>query len=142
MRLLIFLAVIVIVPLFTAAQSAPAKKKVEKKPDQSDNLVFVRVENDAHPDQKQWNAYIHSKLALPPNLADTIPKGTYPVKIKFIVDKHGYIGQISAAEDPGYGIGNYAVQVIRNFPGTWTPASQCGRNVNSYRTQMLSFVVE
>jgi hypothetical protein len=63
------------------------------------------------------------------------------VNVQFIIDKHGNIGQIKAKNDPGFGLAKRAENIVSSYKGTWQPATQCGRNVNAYRTLPITFIV-
>jgi hypothetical protein len=70
-----------------------------------------------------------------------IPPGTYTVRVQFIVDIHGNIGQVKAKNDPGYGFAKKAERIVLNYNGKWQPANQCGRNVNAFKEQPISFAI-
>ncbi len=67
--------------------------------------------------------------------------GKYIVIVKFVVSKNGSISEIGCENDPGYGMCQEAVRVIKASQ-KWTPAIQNGRNVNAYRRQPITFFVE
>ena len=103
--------------------------------------VFEKVELEANTDEKAWMEHIRKKTQLPDSILRDIPAGTYKVNVQFVIDKHGNIGQIKAKNDPGYGLAVRAGSIISTYTGKWRPATQCGRNVNAYRTQPITFVV-
>ena len=78
---------------------------------------------------------------LPDSILKDIPPGTYTVKVQFIVDKHGYIGQVKAKNNPGYGLAKRAERIILTYNGKWQPAIQCGRSVNAYKEQPITFTI-
>ena len=116
---------------------------VKQKPDiVEEDKIFQKVVPDAGPiDPAAWIKYLHKNSQLPDSIVRQIPKGTYKVEVKFIVDKHGYIGQVEAINDPGFGLAERVVRMIRNYNIAWRPASQCGRNVNAYRKEMIVFTI-
>jgi len=61
--------------------------------------------------------------------------------IGFIVSKDGSISDVVAETKFGYGMEAEAVKIIKKGP-KWTPALQNGRNVNAYRRQPITFIVE
>ena len=69
------------------------------------------------------------------------PPGTYQVIVKFIVSKDGSISEVNAESKHGFGMEEEAVKIIKRGP-KWTPALQNGRNVNAYRRQPITFIVE
>ena len=103
--------------------------------------VFEKVEVNAHTNQNAWNEHISKKTQLADSILKNIPAGTYKVNVQFIIDKHGNIGQVKAKNDPGYGLAKKAVGVISSYKGTWQPANQCGRNVNTYKEQPVIFII-
>uniref|UniRef100_UPI003526AB95 energy transducer TonB n=1 Tax=Salmonella enterica TaxID=28901 RepID=UPI003526AB95 len=68
-------------------------------------------------------------------------EGTYTVIVKFVVSKDGSLSQIECESDPGFGICQEATRVIKRTK-SWTPAIQNGRNVNAYRRQPITFLVQ
>lgn len=106
-----------------------------------ENKAFEKVEIEATTDIKKWRDHIRKSTVLPDSISKDIPPGTYKVTVQFIVDKHGYIGQLKSMNDPGYGLAKRAIKIIANYPGEWKPASQCGRNVTAYKKQDIYFIV-
>lgn len=111
-----------------------------KKEDDIDK-VFTKIEIDATTDKKAWAAYIKKAAVLPDSIAATIPAGTYKITIQFIVDKYGNLGEVKAKDNPGYGLAKRAESIISHYEGVWSPASQCGREVKSYKQQVVEFIV-
>ena len=102
---------------------------------------FVKIENEAHTDNDQLGRYIKVSTDLPDSVVARIPAGTYHAELQFVIDIHGYMGQFKLTKDPGYGLGERAIQIMKKYPGKWYPASQCGRNVKAYRKETIVFVV-
>ena len=108
---------------------------------QREAKVFEKVELEANTNERTWMEHIKKKTQLPDSILKEIPPGIYKVNVQFVIDKHGNIGQIKAKNDPGFGLAVRAESIISTYNGTWKPATQCGRNVNAYKTQPISFVV-
>jgi len=108
---------------------------------QEEEKIFQKVELEAHTDVKKWNEHITKNSMIPDSVSKNIPAGTYKVLVQFIVDKHGNIGQVKAKDNPGYGLGEKAENVLKSYKGEWKPASQCGRLVNTYKVQPVVFVI-
>ena len=104
--------------------------------------VFEKVEIMAGTNLKEWETHIRKNSNLPDSVKKEIPEGDYIAIIKFVVDIHGNIGEISIKKDPGHGLGKKAANIIRNYKGQWTPANQCGRFVKSYKEQPIIFKIE
>jgi protein TonB len=56
------------------------------------------------------------------------------------VAEDGTISDVVADTNHGYGMEEESIRVIIKS-GKWTPATQNGRNVNSYKRQSITFVV-
>ena len=103
--------------------------------------VFTKVEIESGTDRKHWNEHIRKATQLPDSIKAEIPAGVYKVNVQFVIDVHGNIGQVKAKNDPGFGLAKKAVNAVSSYGGTWKPASQCGRNVKSYKEEVISFSV-
>ena len=123
---------------FTTA-SAQQKSKVTK---QEVENIFTKVENEAHTDQNAWHRYLNKNLKLTDTANSGVPPGCYTIIVSFVVDIYGTITDVIAVNDPGYGLGGMVVMVIRNYKGKWTPASQCGRLVKSYKKQPVIVTIQ
>ena len=109
---------------------------------QKEVRVFEKIELEAGTNEKAWAEHIMKKTQLPDSTLKDIPAGTYKVNVQFVIDKHGNIGQIKAKNDPGFDLAKRAENVISTYNGTWRPATQCGRSVNSYRVQPVIFIIQ
>ena len=103
--------------------------------------IFTKVTIEASTNHKAWADHVRKCTQLPDSILKDIPPGTYTVRVQFIVDKHGYIGQVKAKNDPGYGLAKRAERIILTYKGEWQPANQCGRNVNAYKEQPVTFII-
>ena len=64
------------------------------------------------------------------------------VMVQFIVDKDGNVSDIEAISGPDQGgLREEAVRMIK-LSGKWTPGMQNGRQVRSYKRQMIRFKME
>ena len=68
------------------------------------------------------------------------PQGIYTVMVQFTVDKYGYITDIKALTNHGYGMEKEVIKLLKKSP-KWSPAFQDGRNVKAYRRQPVTFTV-
>lgn len=88
-----------------------------------------------------WRKFLQTNLrADKPFLEMGAPAGRYQVKVRFIVDKAGKLSDITPLTHYGYGFEAEVIRVI-NLSGTWTPAEQKGRTVNSYHIQPVTFMM-
>jgi len=60
------------------------------------------------------------------------------VYVQFIIETDGSLTDVKAVRDPGNGLGNEAVRVIKNSP-KWIPASYKGKPVRMQYTVPVSF---
>ena len=67
--------------------------------------------------------------------------GKYTVIVKFIVNVDGSIRDVKCENDPGFGICDEAIRVIKKA-SKWEPAIQNGKKVNAYHKQPITFVIE
>ena len=87
-----------------------------------------------------WRRYLERNLNRDIPVQNGAPFGTYTVLVSFVVDRNGFISDVKAENDPGYGTKEEAVRVIKNGPN-WEPAVQNGRTVNYKHVQNIVFVV-
>jgi hypothetical protein len=105
-------------------------------------LLFQCIETEASTNFKEWMNYLQTNFFPDPLALDTIPAGTYKATVAFTIDTSGRITDAEIKNDPGYGLGEKLKNIILHYPGTWQPAGQNLRKVNSYRMQSVTFVVE
>ncbi len=114
-----------------------APKAVEEDYDK----VFTKVENPAEfpggPDA--WRRYLERNLQYPEAAQESGTQGV--VRVQFIVDKEGNISEVQALNDPGDGLAEEAVRIIKKGP-KWTPAEQNGRKVIYRHIQAITFRLE
>jgi len=130
-----------------AIVQAPVEDKgtqiVEAPKADDEDKVFTKVENEASfpGGQPAWVRYLTKNLNANAPVDNGASPGTYQVIVKFIVSKDGSISDVQAETKHGFGMEDEAVKIIKRGP-KWTPALQNGRNVNAYRRQPITFVVE
>lgn len=131
----------------TQIVQAPVEDKgtqvVEVKKDDDENKVFTKVEVEAEfpGGQAAWANYLQKNLNASIPVDNGAGGGKYTVIVKFIVSRDGSLSDVQCENDPGFGMCQEAVRVIKKTKN-WTPAIQNGRNVNAYRRQPITFVVE
>ncbi|WP_018627658.1 energy transducer TonB family protein [Niabella aurantiaca] len=89
------------------------------------------------------------KLFLQKNVQGDVPRkkgapaGRYPVKVRFLINTDGTVGNVSIISDPGYGAAEELVRVIKLSSGKWKPAIiEGGKVIKSIRTQPMTFEVK
>lgn len=121
----------------TGVVEAPPKKE------EDEDKIFTKVENEAEfpGGDAAWRRYLEKNLDPNAPVENGAPEGTYKVTVQFIVSKDGSISDVKALTSHGYGMEEEAIKIIKKGP-KWTPALQNGRNVNAYRSQPITFVVQ
>jgi len=98
-------------------------------------------EKEASIDVKLWRRYMEK--ALLPLVEQKVRegiKGNFTVMVRFLVTEDGKIDSVKALTNYGQGIEEGVVRIIKNGP-TWTPGRVHGRNVKSYHTQPVTFMI-
>jgi periplasmic protein TonB len=132
-----------------AVVAAPVEEKgtqvVEAPPkkEEDEDKIFTKVENEAEfpGGDGAWRRYLEKNLNANTPVDNGAPEGTYQVIVQFIVSKDGSISDVKALTDHGYGMEAEAIKIIKKGPA-WKAALQNGRNVNAYRKQPITFVVQ
>lgn len=115
---------------------------VTPKVDNEDyDKVFTKVENPAEfpGGQDAWRRYLERSLQYPEAAQEAGIQGV--VRVQFIVDKEGNISEVQALNDPGEGLAEEAVRIIKKGP-KWKPAEQNGRKVIYRHIQSVTFRLE
>ncbi len=114
-----------------------APKVVEEDYDK----VFTKVENPAEfpGGQSEWTRYLQKNLRYPDEAIDNGTQGV--VRVQFIVDREGNISEVQSLNDPGDGLAEEAVRIIKKGP-KWKPAEQNGRKVIYRHIQAITFRLE
>jgi protein TonB len=113
------------------------------KVDDDEGKIFTKVEVEAGfpGGDRAWRNYLEKNLNTEVPGENGAPEGNLTVIVKFVVSKDGSLSDITCETDPGYGICQEAIRVIKRTKN-WTPAIQNGRNVNAYRRQPITFSVQ
>lgn len=119
------------------------KKEVIEVPKEDPNQIFEKVEIEARVDAKQWRRHLETNLQryIEDAASSGMDPGTYTVQVKFVVEKDGSITDVTALNDPGFGLGKAAVDVLKKGP-RWSPGIQNGKQVRSFHTQPITFVIQ
>lgn len=107
----------------------------------SNENVFVKVEIHSGPDPIKLETYLNRSRLLTGSEWEGIPVGRHVVPIELVVDIHGKPGRFKAVRPSDPRLYNRAVRLLKEYPGEWQPASQCGRLVNSYWKYNIVFEV-
>jgi periplasmic protein TonB len=114
-----------------------APKVVEEDYDK----VFTKVENPAEfpGGQDAWRRYLERNLQYPDAAQENGTQGV--VRVQFVVDREGNISEVQSLNDPGDGLAEEAVRIIKKGP-KWKAAEQNGRKVIYRHIQAITFRLE
>lgn len=65
------------------------------------------------------------------DLPETSEKMTLKVFVSFIVEKDGTMSDIKVLKDPGYGMGEEAIRVLKSIKTKWKPGKKGGKEVRT-----------
>ena len=102
------------------------------------DITFTKVENPATfpGGMDGWRRHLERHLRYPEAAIDNETQGV--VKVQMVVDKFGKITEVVALNDPGNGLADEAVRVIKEGPN-WKPAEQNGKPVAYRFVQAITF---
>ncbi|TAD88925.1 MAG: energy transducer TonB [Bacteroidetes bacterium] len=108
---------------------------------QDSNKIFTKVDVPAEfpGGIEGWKSHLESNLKYPKKAQRKDIQGL--VKVSFLVDRTGAISEVMAMNDPGGGLAEEAVRVIKEGP-KWKPATQNGKKVIYRHIQAITFVLE
>lgn len=112
-----------------------------KKNDDNEIVTLVQIEAEFPGGSSAWRRYLEKNLDAGLPIENGAAPGIYTVVVKFVVSKDGAISNIQCENDPGYGLCEEAIRIIKKSPN-WKPAMNNGYFVNAYRRQPVSFLVE
>ncbi len=120
----------------------PIEQTKEVPVDQSQRMIFSAVELDASfpGGTTGWREFLNQKLNSFVPVNHGAPEGKYTVMTQFIVDKTGRIRDIKALTHFGYGMEEEVLRVMKLSPD-WSPATQKGHAVTSYKKQPVTFMI-
>ena len=111
--------------------------------DEQQNPVFQKIEIEPAVDPRAWNAHLDKNRDqyIKKASEQKTPPGTYTVIVHFVVEKDGSVTGATALNDPGYGLGRAASELVQTGP-KWKPGQQNGRLVRAYKKHPVTFVIE
>ncbi|HYO21535.1 MAG TPA: energy transducer TonB, partial [Flavisolibacter sp.] len=149
MKKIYFLAIMLVGSIFMnklTAQSTPETKPVVASPPIETaeiDEIFEKVEIEASVNVAHWRRNLETKLIpyIEKAAVSGMKAGHHTVNVRFLVERDGSISDVKALNDPGYGLAQGAVRVVRTGP-RWTPGEINGKKVRSYHTQPITFVIQ
>lgn len=124
----------------TLAKYSVPKSAGNRKTEEGQSLEKVEIE--ASVDAVAWRSNLEKNLQAPIEKAvrKGMKVGYYIVLVRFLVEKDGTMSDVKALNDPGYGLAQASVNVVKEGP-IWTAGEVNGRKVRSYHTQPITFVI-
>jgi hypothetical protein len=107
-----------------------------------ENKVFSKIQEGADfpGGNAAWIHFLQDNIN--PNAPDsTAPRGTHKIIVVFEIEKDGTINNVYCENDPGHGMCEEAIRVIKMSP-KWIPAKVEGKDIKSMRRQPIGFSVE
>jgi periplasmic protein TonB len=86
-----------------------------------------------------WRRYLERNLQYPESAQENGTQGV--VRVQMVVDKDGNITEVQALNNPGDGLAEEAMRVIKKGP-KWVPAEQNGRKVTYRFVQNVTFQLQ
>jgi protein TonB len=113
------------------------------KSEENEEHIFTNVEIQASPDMKKWRDHLIKKMptAIEKATLRKIPAGKYEVELRLLIEKNGDISKIEIEKDPGYGLAEASIEIIRSGP-KWKAGESCGRRLRSYKKQPFIYVIK
>ncbi|MCF3109964.1 energy transducer TonB [Niabella sp. CC-SYL272] len=112
---------------------------LEMKPKEKQPEIFEVVQVEAsYPGD--WHRFLTTNLRGEIPVDNGATPGKYQVLVQFVVDVNGVVSDIKVLKDPGFGMGDEAIRVIKKS-GKWKAAIQNGYPVKAYRKQPITFEV-
>jgi TonB family protein len=126
---------------YGAEASDGAIEIVTKSYAAANDKLFVKTEQmPAFPGgSDSWRRHLERNLQYPNKAQENGTMGA--VKVQFVVDTEGNISDVKAVNDPGDGLAEEAVRIIKTGP-KWEPAVQNGHKVTARTFQTITFRLE
>ncbi len=136
---LLLIVICIVIPSSLLSQVPTNNRKIIEN--KKEDHAFTKVESESGTNWAEWKKYLEKNSLLTHSEIATIPDGIYEAHLSYVIDIHGNIVQLKLLNDPGYGLGKRAIQLLKNYTGEWHPASQCGRSVKSYKQLPIVFKI-
>ena len=128
---------------FSSALVSNGQTVIEVKKDDDPNKVYTKTDVDASfpAGDSLWRNFLKENLKKEIPAKNGAAIGVYTVVVKFIVSKDGSVADVFCEKDPGYGMCEEAMRLIKKAK-KWIPAKQAGVIVNAYHRERIIFNVE
>lgn len=103
-----------------------------------DNQIFnaVEVQPTFPGGESAFSSFLHEEIIYPYSAKQNNITGR--VFVQFVVERDGSLTDIKTLRDPGNGLGNEALRVMKNCPH-WNPGIQNGKSVRVMFTVPINF---
>ena len=110
--------------------------------DQENKLTIEQAKNEPsfRGGQIQWRKYLEKQLNANIPVDNGAPEGTYTVEVEFVVGVDGFISNVKALTNHGFGMEEEVIDLIKKGP-RWEPAEQNGEKIKAIKKQPVTFVV-
>jgi|SRR5215831_18004656 len=107
--------------------------------DNGKTVYFTKVEIESafKGGMSAWQKFVKKNLRYPQDAFENDTQGT--AVISFTIDTTGHISDLKILSDPGGGLGQEALRIIKLTDGMWEPSIQNGLKVKSYKRQPINF---
>lgn len=92
----------------------------------------VETEVEFKGGEAAWESYVKQHIDTTVPLLSCAPSGTYPVEVRFLIERNGTVGHTIAITKWGYGMEEELCRVIRTSP-VWKPSTQNGKLTSTLR---------
>lgn len=95
--------------------------------EQPANFATLQVKPEYPGGIKEFYSFVNQNFKVP----DFTTSQVLRITITFIVERDGSISGVKCLKDPGYGMGDEAVRVVKACPEKWKPGIQNGKPVRA-----------
>ncbi len=99
--------------------------------DGTENEIVDRIRVDVSPEFPGGMERFYEKVGGGFDLPDVQRAVTLRVFVSFVVEKDGSMSNIKVIKDPGYGMGNEAIRVLKSIKTKWKPGIKNGKPVRT-----------
>lgn len=109
-------------------------------------IVFEKVVIETGVSEAQWRNLLETHLVpVIKKARKKLMAGSYTIHVRFLKEKDGSIADVKALNDPGYGLGEAASNVVMKFAPNKGPKWNLGEanqnGTRSYGTQSITFQI-
>ena len=123
--------------------SAQKSDSIAEPTNDTSSKVFEKVDIEPSVDMQQWTDHLTKNLQpyIEKAAKNGMKPGQYTIKVRFLVERDGSISYAEALYDPGFGLAEGAVEVLKTGP-KWNPGEEKGKKIRSFHIQPITFVIQ